>query len=571
MSILREELITNHLLLDYFGLWDEFDIRKVDDPKTVRYYDLLMNHIQNQIDAGVKWLESDEARDYFFSESEYQRDVFRALEDEWDSILEGKYPSVEALLSEVYRRGKAQGYSDMREHIRYTEQDKLALSFVQEYNFGLIRNIDYDTRSQIKAKITEAVIAGEHPYTVAPKILDVAEERLDGSNFTPKQRATMIARTEVSRVQNTGILQSYVNEGYAEVKILTAEDDHVCDLCLKYAFEFNDDDITFENRGKERVHNISNLIKEGLFPPFHPLCRCTYLCVWGSKREPPVDAEVVDLTVGEQTSLDSFLHKQDKFDDEANSRKIAEELGYTYNKRRDNGNEVFTDNDTGVELRFSGKFLETLDEMNNNNEIYYSKYDVLKMFKDSPKLFKQVSNIILFSTFNRTGNSNTTGYYDPVTKNITILPHAFRFPPWEPTNLNVTLYHEMSHALDNKRAKMGQRYESLDVDSEYSKHVLKDDEYQQENYGKVVYVSKHVRDSEIHEDFAESMAMTALLLQGKNQSAIVRLSNGEKCTLEDWKNRFQNRYEYCKIMLENNSLKGLIKFYVTQVFKNAFC
>ena len=48
MSILREELITNHLLLDYFDLWDEFDIRKVDDPKTVRYYDLLMNHIQNQ-------------------------------------------------------------------------------------------------------------------------------------------------------------------------------------------------------------------------------------------------------------------------------------------------------------------------------------------------------------------------------------------------------------------------------------------------------------------------------------------------------------------------------------------
>lgn len=163
MSILKEELITNHLLLDYFDLWDEFDIRKVDDPKTVRYYELLMNHIQNQIDTGIKWLESDEARDYFYGESQYQTEVFRALENEWDDILSNKYPSVEALLSEVYRRGKAKGYSDMREHIRYTEQDKLALEFVTNYNFELIRNIDYDTRSQIKGKITEAVIAGEHP------------------------------------------------------------------------------------------------------------------------------------------------------------------------------------------------------------------------------------------------------------------------------------------------------------------------------------------------------------------------------------------------------------------------
>ena len=179
MTILREELITNHLLLDYFDLWDEFDIRKVDDPKTVRYYDLLMNHIQNQIDTGVKWLESDEARNYFFSDSEYQRDVFRALEDEWDSILEGKYPSVEALLSEVYRRGKAKGYSDIRERIGYTETDKFALDFVTNYNFGLITKIDEDIRNQIRNKIIEGVIAGEHPYIIAPKILAVAEEKLE--------------------------------------------------------------------------------------------------------------------------------------------------------------------------------------------------------------------------------------------------------------------------------------------------------------------------------------------------------------------------------------------------------
>lgn len=297
MSILREELITNHLLLDYFDMWDEFDITKTEnDPKTIRYYNLLENHINNQIDATIRWLESDQAKQYFFGEAKYQKEVFSALENEWDEILSAKYPSVEALLDEVYRRGKAKGYTDMREHIKYTEQDKLALDFVTNYNFELIRNIDYDTRSQIKSKIIGSAISGEHPYAVAPKILKVAEEKLDGSNFTPRQRATMIARTEISRVQNTGILQSYVNEGYVDVKILTAEDSKVCNLCLQYAFEFDEDDeVILENHGEERVHNISKLIKGGKFPPFHPLCRCTYLSVWKGDERYDVNPEIIDL------------------------------------------------------------------------------------------------------------------------------------------------------------------------------------------------------------------------------------------------------------------------------------
>ena len=234
------------------------------------------------------------------------------------------------------------------------------------------------------------------------------------------------------------------------------------------------------------------------------------------------------------------------------------------------GNEIFTDNDSGVELRFEKEFLEKLDEMNSNNMIFYSKYDVLKMFKDSPKIFKESSNKILFSTFNKTKFPNATGYYDPRTKNCVVLPHAFEFPLEGPTNLNVTLYHEMSHALDHKKAKVGQRYGISAEGSEYSKKILEDDKHQQENYDNIVYVSEHVKDNGIHEDFAESMSMTALLLDGKNKSAIVRLSNGEKISLKDWKIRFPNRYEYCKELLRNNSLKSLIRIYINQVFNNAF-
>ncbi len=295
-NIAHERLITNKLLLDHLNMWDEFDIKSVDDNKTVRYYNRIMNHIDDEIEAGLKWLDSEEAEKYFKGESQYHHKVFQSLEDEWDSILEGKYPSVETLLDEVYRRGKAKGYTDMREHVRYTEADKQALRIATEYNYHLINKIDNDVRTEIKNKIISGFLAGDNPNVIAPKIQYIAGEQLEGSTFTPRQRATMIAKTEISRVQNTGMLQSYVNEGYTEVKILTAEDNNVCAICLEYAYEFNkDDDLIYGNHGKEKIHNIIELIKGGSFPPFHPLCRCTYLSVWKTKTKPPKKPFIICL------------------------------------------------------------------------------------------------------------------------------------------------------------------------------------------------------------------------------------------------------------------------------------
>lgn len=293
----KERRITDYMLMEYLDFWKELDITKNNDARMDRYYYLLLNLIEHQVEAGIRWLDSEEAKEYFFGEAEFQHDSFKALEDEWDEILSQKYPSIQALLDEVYRRGKGKGYLNMGERLRLTPSDIEAFNIALNYNYYLIRNIDSDVRSNIKNKIVAGVIAGDNPNVIAPKILNIANEQLEGSNFTPKQRATMIAKTEVSRIQNTGMLQSYINEGYTEVKLLTAEDDHVCATCLEYAYEFNkDDEIIFTNRGEEKVHNIIKLVKGGKFPPFHPLCRCTYLTVWESKTRPPEDPYIIDLT-----------------------------------------------------------------------------------------------------------------------------------------------------------------------------------------------------------------------------------------------------------------------------------
>lgn len=547
MSILREELITNHLLLDYFELWDEFDIKSANDTREVRYYNLLMNLINGQLDAGIRWLDSDEAKEYFTGETEYQKEVFQALEDEWDTILQGKYNNVEALLSEVYRRGKAKGYADMREHIKYTEQDKLALHFGIDYNFNLIQKIDDDIRYKIKNKIIESIISGEHPYNVAPKILNVVQEKFDGSNFTPKQRATMIARTEVSRVQNTGILQSYVNEGYTEVKILTAEDGHVCDLCLKYAFEFNkDEDITFENRGKEKVHNILKLIKGGLYPPFHPLCRCTYLSVWNSKGEPSSNNYVVCL-VNNELNANNYLapvSKHTAIEYNELLRKNSVKCSYVENNINSNTS-LFDD-----ECFFKYEFENGVVIYKSCEGTTVSVNDIYEQYMDLPKKFRESATEIVLSTHH---------FYNPITNELIegfVAPDDFnrvhiltdKYCSFSKEKANEILVHELAHCFEGESRKYSSTNEYHDIFCEdYTKLKNKRFPHGRKKYSesqrfvtnysfrasKRFYNENNKKFENLSEDFAESVMKYFL----------------HESDLEE---RFKSKWEYLNNIFGNN-------------------
>ncbi|MBQ9024760.1 MAG: hypothetical protein IJ104_00625 [Methanobrevibacter sp.] len=297
--ISAERILTNQLLIEDLGLEEEFTEKSLrDNIQVMKYYKLLSKQIDDVLQASINWIDSDEAKEFFFNEAYYQQEIWESLENDWDTILAGTYDTVDGLLNEIYSYGKSKGYSNIAEHLRYTDTDRLAFAFARNYNYGLIQNLNDDLRGAVKNRMTRAAIEGENPLSLAPKLLELGITQLPGSTFTPRQRATMIARTETSRIQNTGILQSYVNEGYTQVKLLTAEDEHVCTTCLQYAYEFNKNDkITFENRGEELVHNIQDLIKGGKYPPFHPNCRCTYLSVWESKVKPEDEVHyVVNLT-----------------------------------------------------------------------------------------------------------------------------------------------------------------------------------------------------------------------------------------------------------------------------------
>lgn len=293
---------TNWLLLDDLEFWDEFTTKAINDQDTEDYFKQIDQAIDDKLAETIKWLDSDEAKEYFQQEAEYQEEVFEALEDEWDNILSGEIDSVDELLDRIYEHGKQQGYSEIRERIRYTDADRQALQFAKDYNFHLIQKLDDNLREAVKNRVIQAVASGEHPYELASKIQELGVQPLPGSTLSARHRAVMIARTETARVQNTGIIQSYVNEGFSEVNILTAEDSSVCRLCLANAYEFNTDEIILENRGADRTYKIADM-NSNSWVPLHPNCRCTYVVVWDSRGEAPEKPQPVNLTPFHDISL----------------------------------------------------------------------------------------------------------------------------------------------------------------------------------------------------------------------------------------------------------------------------
>ena len=175
--------------MDELDYWDELTVKYTFDSFENNYFIGLMQLINQQLDNGVEWLQSQEARDFFYGETKYQQEVFEALESQWDRILSGKYETIDDIIEEVYDYGKIQGYQDIQSRIRYTEADKLALTNARNYNYKLIQKLDGELRRSIKNRIFQGLISGENPRAIAPKIVELGLKPLPNSTLSARQRA----------------------------------------------------------------------------------------------------------------------------------------------------------------------------------------------------------------------------------------------------------------------------------------------------------------------------------------------------------------------------------------------
>lgn len=262
---------TNKLLMQCLdfdkALFDESTLTEAEK----KYFQSFINGFNRQIELFADWLESDEAKELFGENLEYNDIAFESIIPELDKIIEDTNLTAEEIIDSIYDLGLENGYDEIRRTKYYNDATKYGLKILQEYNFDLIQNLHNDVIEHIRTQIFIGIAAGEGMPEVMKRILSAHEESLTGKTLTARQRAMMIARTETARAMTQGRLQSYANYGVEEVKILTAEDSNVCPICLEAAYIFNGDPH-IDNVSGERIHKITEKLV-----PFHPNCRCSVM------------------------------------------------------------------------------------------------------------------------------------------------------------------------------------------------------------------------------------------------------------------------------------------------------
>lgn len=258
MSTSRLE--TTRLLAKVFNIEDFLSPDSLSHDE-LNYYNSITRVLDRHVDKYVDWLGTSEAQEAFYQESVQRKEYFNSIEDELDEIINDHTLNANRIIEKIYRKGLDKGYKDIKKYPVFNDACKYGLKATQDYNFELITKLSDDLRETIKHDIFKGIAEEKSIHEVARSITDAGLKPLKDKTLTAYQRASLIARTEISRSMSTGRLQAYANYGVEKVRILTAGDSNVCPICLKAA---------------EKVYTLKEA--QGLIP-FHPACRCSIIAV----------------------------------------------------------------------------------------------------------------------------------------------------------------------------------------------------------------------------------------------------------------------------------------------------
>lgn len=221
-------------------------------------YTSILETINKQMKTADDWLKTKEAEQYFYEQTQLKANFFNDIENEMSTILNTDAKNYNDHFEKLYNAGATAGYKQLFQTPLWTEADKRAMFYVQNYGFDRIRNLSEECKTSVREEIWRGVAEGESMDKVARKIRDIPLTPLTNSSLSPSDRARMIAITETSRAVNAGTIQSYSNYGLDQVDILTVGEE-ACEECAD-----------LESQNPWPIQEATGLI------PAHPLCRCTF-------------------------------------------------------------------------------------------------------------------------------------------------------------------------------------------------------------------------------------------------------------------------------------------------------
>ena len=268
VTVVRETIVSR----DCFGLTKGVITFQMN-PSGARAFAFARS--SEKVEAFMKWLR-EQVDKGLLTVSQYQQ-VGQAVEAAWTNLY----------ISDSYKRGIIRARYELKKagidvpsiddtgginmsmgtpfHV-----DRLGLLFTRVFND--LKGITEAMDMQISRILAQGIADGDGPALLARKI--VATINGDGADklgitdtlgrFIPaKQRAMMLARTEIIRAHHQAMIQEYRNwavEGvYVKGEWLTAGDDRVCSRCKQL---------------EGKIFTLDEI--EGMIP-YHPQCRCIAL------------------------------------------------------------------------------------------------------------------------------------------------------------------------------------------------------------------------------------------------------------------------------------------------------
>ncbi len=217
------------------------------------------------------WKADDDSSDY--DPSSYADSIYEEITSDWYDVPAQVRPSLEEAILSGINNGMLQ--LSLHDTKLISEANQIAMDYARDRaaelvgmkydNEGnLVQNPDAEwaisdtTRDKIK-RIVEQAFEGETKISdVAAKIQTALQE--DDASIFSDDRATMIAKTEVSNAQGGGNFQVWKKSGMVKSVRWTVSADEPCDDCA------DNEDV---------VVDLGELFPSGdVMPPAHPSCRC---------------------------------------------------------------------------------------------------------------------------------------------------------------------------------------------------------------------------------------------------------------------------------------------------------
>ena len=194
----------------------------------IQLHNVMIYGFDEAINTTWEWLQSDAARAHFTNQRQMLNTFFResGIESEWNNIIQTRAMKGVDVTKQIYDYARK---INMDDHlVPYTQTEVRALNRLCDYNYELIQNVTHDEITQIRRKLVQDYAEGRHPTKTGLKELQLKPI----NNWTPQQRAEVIARTESARTLNVSTLETMRNDGVQLV--ILAGCDETCQECMEY-------------------------------------------------------------------------------------------------------------------------------------------------------------------------------------------------------------------------------------------------------------------------------------------------------------------------------------------------